>query len=437
MTTHHAFSFEKPFAFDATNDLDAVVLVHALLEAELTALPLNPRLALDERNRLCKFADAQLLERADGGWSVAQTSLNEASRDDATATRLATSTPTSRPTVLISTSGSTGTPKLVCLSRRALEASARANAEHLAMTSADKWLLSLNLAHIGGYSVVTRCLYSGATLVLARSGLGVEEMIDRVCAEKLTLLSLVPTQLQRIVALPHLPDLSSLRAVLVGGASCPSRLLNEARRRGLPALATYGLSESAAQVTTQPLSDLNGHDASIDSGIALGQTELRIVDGVLQLRGPTLFDGYYCPVSPTMMQSEKTADGFFSTGDLGYLTPEGRFVAEGRRQDRIVTGGENVSPLEVENALRLLPEISDVAVVGLDDDDWGQVVAAAVVRSDGRIDCGPEWFDELKTLLRLQLASYKCPKRWCCLTELPRLPSGKLARPSIAKHFAP
>jgi acyl-CoA synthetase (AMP-forming)/AMP-acid ligase II len=138
-----------------------------------------------------------------------------------------------------------------------------------------------------------------------------------------------------------------------------------------------------------------------------------------------------------MMQSEKTADGFFSTGDLGYLTPEGRFVAEGRRQDRIVTGGENVSPLEVENALRLLPEISDVAVVGLDDDDWGQVVAAAVVRSDGRIDCGPEWFDELKTLLRLQLASYKCPKRWCCLTELPRLPSGKLARPSIAKHFAP
>jgi O-succinylbenzoic acid--CoA ligase len=303
------------------------------------------------------------------------------------------------------------------------------------MSSTDRWLLSLNLSHIGGYSIVTRCLYSGATVVLSPAGLGAEALAHWVETERVTLLSLVPTQLQRLLALPKLPPMNQLRAVLVGGAPCPVRLLEEARRRGIPALTTYGLSESAAQVTTQPLTDLSRRETTSDSGVPLGQSELRIVDGVLEIRGPTLFDGYFDPESPNVPKRPLTTDGFFSTGDLGMLAAGGRFVAQGRREDRIVTGGENVSPLEVEQALLNQPEVQDAVVVGLSDPEWGQVVAAAVVRRDNRIDCQPTWFEELKTALRQHLAPYKCPKRWCCLAELPRLASGKLDRPSVAKQF--
>jgi O-succinylbenzoic acid--CoA ligase len=304
------------------------------------------------------------------------------------------------------------------------------------MTPSDRWLLSLNLAHIGGVSILFRCLYSAATVVIPPSGLRTEELAERVSAEGITLLSVVPTQLKRLLELSRLPAMPRLRAILVGGARCPAHLLEQARRRGLPALATYGLSEAASQVTTQPLTDRRSLHSIGDSGLPLPPTEIRIADGVLEVRGPTLFDGYLVPGRPNERTLPLTPDGFFSTGDWGSITPDGRFVALGRHTDRIVTGGENVSPVEVEDALLRLPDVDEAAVVGLSDPEWGQVVASAIVRKGGASkEDSSKWVEGIATKLRQSLAPFKCPKRWCVVRELPRLPSGKLDRRGVLKFF--
>lgn len=430
--------------FVAQNDLDTFVLIHSLMLSGHTALPLHPRLTLPERDHLSRLAGAQWLERSEAGWSVAQTAPDGRARPHA-CTRQGSSTAPSRPQqVLIATSGSEGASKLVSLSRDAIAAAAEANAIHLEMTPADRWLLSLNLAHIGGYSILTRCLHTGAAVVLGPSNLGLEPLCHLVEREQVTLLSLVPTQLQRLLAVKPTAQLSSLRAILVGGAACPTRLFNEARAQGLPVLLTYGLSEGAAQVTTQPLSDLasstenhTSSDATVDCGLPLAGVELRIVEDTLELRGPALFDGYVTNANAHLDRIGLTEDGFFRTGDLGHLTADGRFVPLGRRRDRIVTGGENVSPLELEAQLLLLPEVAAAAVVGIADPEWGQLVAAAVVHREGSPLDEAQWLTLLGTQLRSQLAAYKCPKRWLCLPELPQLPSGKLDRTAVARLFTP
>ena len=425
-----------PYAFDAQNNFETCVLVHALLKAEEKLFPLHPRLTVIERDSLRTLTHARYLYPSDEGWSVAQTDPKERNlTGQVTSARQDPSPTTPQTTLFISTSGSTGTPKIVCLSRRALEASARANAEHLRMSSQDRWLLSLNLAHIGGFSILTRCLFTGAAVVLPPTGLSVEDWVRYVDESQITLLSVVPTQLLRFLELPKLPPLKHLRAILVGGASCPPSLLETARRRGLPTITTYGLSEAASQVTTQPLSEVSNLAPRNDSGIAQGDTVLRIVDGVLELRGKTLFNGYFDPEHPNQPTLPLSSDGFFSTGDFGALTSDGRFKPLGRRTDRIVTGGENVDPVEVENAILKIAEIAEAAVVGLRDPEWGQIVAVAFVRKDGQLECPTHWLEKRKNELRQFLAPYKCPKRWCCVRELPRLPSLKVNRSKVVEFF--
>jgi O-succinylbenzoic acid--CoA ligase len=348
--------------------------------------------------------------------------------------RLSSATP-NRPQVLIATSGSTGPSKLVQLSTTALEIAAQANADHLQMHSTDRWLLSLNPAHIGGYSILMRCLHVGAAVVLDEDARDPRRLSDVIRRHGVTHVSLVPTQLQRWLAEPRFAPSASLRTVLVGGAACPVGLLARARGLGLPALATYGMSEACAQITTQPLTDLAVPEVRADCGCPVGPTELRIVDGTLEIRGPTLFDGYRTQPFPHDCSRPVDDDGWFATQDLGHLTTDGRFVPFGRRQDRIVTGGENVSPAEVEAVLLELPEVAQAVVVGLADPDWGQIVAAAVEREPQTPSDDGTWFERLGTALRGRLAAFKCPKRWKRLDALPRLPSGKLDRLAVIVTF--
>jgi len=305
------------------------------------------------------------------------------------------------------TSGTTGVPRAVPLTRRNFDANARASAERLGASAADRWLGSLPLFHIGGLAMAWRCATSGAALELEPS-FEVERMAGAL-ARGITHASLVPTMLERVLDLmPQGPN--DLRAVLIGGGPMSAATLRRARERGMPVLQTYGLTEACSQVTTERLSDADGTTA----GPAILGVEVRISSpdaegiGEIEVHGPT--------VSPS-------CGPWLATKDLGRLDARGRLTVFARRTDLIVTGGENVYPAEVEAVLREHPAVRDVAVGAVASPEWGQIVVAALV---GEVN-----ETELLAWARERLAGFKLPRRVVRVPELPRNATGKIDRQAL------
>jgi O-succinylbenzoic acid--CoA ligase len=317
------------------------------------------------------------------------------------------------------TSGTSGCPKGVRLSRRAFAASARGSAAHLGWRDDDRWLLNLPLAHIGGFSILTRTRLGRRAVVLPPpGGFDPRAFVEHLERQAVTLASLVPTMLARVLDLGLAPP-PSLRALLLGGAPAPAAVLEDARRLGWPALTTYGLTEACSQVTVQPVG--RPPDSGEGAGAPLpGVAEVRVLDGRIRVRGPILASGYLPGDGPLLDGDELV------TGDLGRLEGDRLFV-EGRASDLILSGGENVSPVRVEEALRALPEIEDAVVYGLPDPEWGEVVAASVVLAPGA-GPGPATPDALLPRLRARLASFERPRRVRVVPALPVSANGKIDR---------
>lgn len=317
--------------------------------------------------------------------------------------------------VVIFTSGSTGAAKGVVLSARAFAASAAAHAANLPWRSDDRWLCCLSLAHIGGLSIVTRCAAAGRDAVLAAEApFDPEKLAATIAAERITLLSVVPAMLARLVdELPEWRAPAHLRAVLVGGARAGQALIARARERGVPVLTTYGMTETCSQIYT--------------GGKLLPGVELRTVDGRLQLRGPMLAEGY---IDEDGFRPLTGADGWYDTGDLGHLDDRGALHVLGRADDCIISGGANVAPAEVERALETCPDVRAACVFGVPDPVWGQLVAAAIVPATAADDTTHE---RLAAFVRDHLASYKRPRRICLVDALPRGLSGKIDRGRAAQ----
>ena len=329
-----------------------------------------------------------------------------------------------RPLAVVFTSGTTGAPKGVVLSRAAVVASAEASAARLGWEEGDRWWLSLAPAHVGGLSIVTRCLAARRTVVLAPE-LDPPAQLELVRQQRVTLLSLVAAQLRRLLDAHGGKAPESVRAVLVGGGPCPLPLLAEAWRRGWPVLPTYGLTEACSQVATAP------PGWRPQDGLALPPlpgVQVRVVAGEVQVRGPTVCSGLVpAPAHP----SPFTPDGWLRTGDLGWVDAAGRVEVRGRRDTVIVTGGEKVAPEEVEAALLAVPGVREALVFGIEDPVWGSLVAAAVVPVAGA-SLEPA---ALQEGVRGLLAPYKLPRRLAVVPELPRLPTGKPDRAGAAARL--
>jgi O-succinylbenzoic acid--CoA ligase len=227
--------------------------------------------------------------------------------------------------------------------------------------------------------------------------------------------SLVATTLIRLLEVrDRFPE--TVRGVLVGGGPAPAALLARARAAGLPALHTYGLTEAASQVTAERLGDADGATA----GWPLPGVEVRVSQGAIEVRGPTMMLGYL---------GEPPLSGWFQTGDLGELDHRGRLVVHARRSDLIVSGGENVYPAEVEAALLSHPHVSDCAVLPWPDEKLGQVGCAAVVLRR------PVAVDDLREHCRARLAGFKVPRRFTIVDELPRNAAGKTNRPALLRSL--
>jgi O-succinylbenzoic acid--CoA ligase len=390
-------------ALIATPTTETLIVLYALMERGITAVLLHPRLTPAERSSLVDdvsptiFIEDPVAELRE----VRNVSPRPFPRTFDDEHELA----------VLFTSGTTGRPKCVALSRRAFLAAARASANNLGWQSDDRWLLCMPAAHVGGLSIVVRCLVARRTVVLEPK-FEPDAIAEVLVRERVTIASFVPTMLARLLeARPGHRAPASLRALLLGGASAPAKLIVTAAECALPVITTYGMTETCSQVTTQ----CYGTPPALEqgSGMPLDGVEVRVVDDSIEVRGQTMMTGYLGEAA-----SPFTSDGWFQTGDLGALDGAGRLHVLGRGTDRLVTGGENVDPLEVERAIERLPGVRAACVFGVPDETWGEIVCAAIV-SDGDFELTP---------LVNNLAPHKRPRRVAFVDALAFTSSGKLDR---------
>ena len=280
--------------------------------------------------------------------------------------------PLGRPATIIFTSGSTGVPKAALHTFGNHYHSALGSNANIALMPGDRWLHSLPLYHVGGLSILFRCLLAGATVALPQQGTPPGEAIAGFGA---THVSLVSTQLLRL--LREDANRGGLEAVLMGGGPIPASLVDEAVARGLPVHTSYGLTEMASQVTTTP------PGASLEelrtAGRVLPHREVAISgSGEILVRGQTLFAGY---VEGERLNRPLDAEGWFHTGDLGELDDNSYLRVRGRMDNLFVSGGENVQPEEIEEALYRLEGIEEAVVVPVPDEEFG-ARPVAFIRTD-------------------------------------------------------
>ncbi|MFO7925406.1 MAG: o-succinylbenzoate--CoA ligase [Halobacteriota archaeon] len=335
------------------------------------------------------------------------------------------------PLVVMFTSGTTGQPKAVVLTLGNVLASATASAFRLGLRSDDCWHDPLPMYHMGGLAPVYRSVLYGTALSMQRE-FDPEATLEALEAADSTAVSLVPTMLERLLDAGAIPD---LRFVLLGGAPCPSELLKRAQRHDVPVAPTYGMTETASQIATARPEVAREAPESV--GHPLMFAELSVVDrlgvpcepgepGELIVTGPMVTPGY--------LDEGTTADRFVNgglrTGDKGYRDEDGRVYVLGRADVTIVTGGENVDPVEVCAVLRAHPEVADCSVVGLDDEQWGERVGALVVPLDDEPS-----IEALDAHCRERLAGYKIPRTIGFATALPRTASGTVDRDAVVDRL--
>ena len=339
---------------------------------------------------------------------------------------------------IVYTSGTSGRPKGAMLTFDNHLWSAAGSALNLGLHSDDRWLACLPLFHVGGLAILLRSVIYGIPVVLhdGFDPVAVNRSIDE---DGVTIVSVVSNMLLRMLeARGNRPYPANLRCVLVGGGPVPQPLLEECARRGVPVAQTYGLTEAASQVATLTPQDALRRLGS--AGRPLPSTELRIEDddgralpagqsGEIVVRGPTVTPGYFN--LPNETQST-LRNGWLHTGDIGYLDSDGYLYVLDRREDLIVSGGENVYPAEVEAVLESHPAVQEAGVIGFPDERWGQRVVATVVPRDGT---GVSE-QELLTFCRSRIAAYKMPTRLRFARELPRNAAGKLLRHALREQWS-
>lgn len=350
--------------------------------------------------------------------------------------------------VLLFTSGTTGEPKAAVLRHRHLVSYIIASVEYLGAAEDEAQLISVPAYHIAGVSSVLSSLYSGRRIVYL-PGFDPEEWVQAVDAERITQAMVVPTMLGRI--LDRVDDrgraLGSLRHLSYGGGRMPVEVIERAMK-ALPEVNfvnAYGLTETSSTIAVLTPDDHRSAMASDDPAVRgrlasvgrpLPSVEVRICDpagrevgpgerGEIWVRGEQVAGEY-------LGMTALSEGGWFRTRDAGWVDGEGFLFLDGRLDDVIVRGGENLSPGQIEEALVSHPAVADAAVVGVPDPEWGEAVAAAVVLEPGR-EVGEE---ELRAWVAERLRSTRAPKLIQFRSEMPYNETGKLLRRVIREELA-
>lgn len=327
--------------------------------------------------------------------------------------------------IMIPTGGSSGQVRFAIHTWDTLMASVKGFRQYFQLQQIHSYCV-LPLYHVSGLMQFLRSFTSGGQLVV--------QPFKQLAAGELPpidparfFLSLVPTQLQRLLHPTQQPclevkRLAQFQTVLLGGAPAWAELLTAARRDRIQLAPTYGMTETASQIATlQPEVFLNGH---LSSGRVLPHARITILDptgaalgknqiGQIAIQAESLTWGYY--------PNGSSDRGPFLVDDLGFVDEQDHLHIVGRNSHKIITGGENVFPIEVESAIRTTQLVQDVCVIGLPDRDWGQAVTAVYVPKATEISA-----ISLQLALRERLSKFKQPKHWIAVETLPRNAQGKI-----------
>lgn len=295
----------------------------------------------------------------------------------------------------IFTSGSSGAPKAVLHRLGNHLASAQGAATLIPLDADSAWLLSLPLFHVGGYAIPFRVFRAGARVVLDDRRSALATRLERL---PITHLSLVPTQLWRLLEAGFDPSTTRLRELLLGGAAIPAPLVARMTALGLPPKVSYGLSEMASQVCT------GAPTRPGEVGKPLPGREVRLVEGEIQVRGETLFAGY---LTPTGVDSARNPSGWFATRDRGEFTNEGALIVHGRMDNVFISGGENIQPEAIEQRLVDHPNVTQALVVPVAHPEWGQRPVAFIDWREA-----PTSNRQLAAWVREALPAYMIPDAW-------------------------
>ncbi|MFB9932163.1 long-chain fatty acid--CoA ligase [Amycolatopsis halotolerans] len=341
--------------------------------------------------------------------------------------------------VLMYTSGTTGRPKGAMLTHGNLEANAiNVLTSGEGLLPSDITLTVAPLFHIGGLALFTLpLLYAGGTVVVAGK-FDPQQTLALIQREQVTVHFMVPAMWAAMTQVPDFDsyDLSRLRYLLCGGAPCPLPVIEFYEGKGLTFVEGFGMTELSPAALVLESAFVRSHAGSV--GRPFLHVEARIVDerdddvptgtvGELVLRGPNVFAGYW---GLPEASAETMRGGWFHSGDLARCDADGFVTLVDRKKDMIISGGENVYPIEVEQVLHRHPGIADVAVIGAPDPQWGETVIAVVVPADDSLDG-----DAVIAYCRERIAAFKCPRRVEVVAELPRNATGKLLKRELRARY--
>ena len=422
------------------NSPNFIISVLSLWMIEAIPVPINLKLSVSEIEEQLKFLDCRfvLIDKSfKEKISLSNVKQIELSvlNEDSEKSEVDFKFDTNRTAVIMFTSGSSGKPKAVELTFSNLIQSAKIGNEYLKQTEEDRWLVSLPFYHIGGFSIIFRALMFSEAIIFPTS-LKIDSIIESIQKQKLTLISLVSSQMKNLLDKNIKPN-PEMRHILLGGGFIDSSIMKEAINNGWNVSKVYGSTETSSFVTILSAYEFKLKSESV--GKPIPPNEIFIYDenknelinnieGEIVVKSPAVMKGYWNDKVTTI---KKLFKGFYFTGDYGYKDSEGYIYVVNRRSDLIVTGGENVNPAELEEMIMKFLKVKEVCVFEIDDIYWGQKIAAAIVsKSDEKFE-----IDELKDFLKDKIASFKIPKEIYFVDEFPKTELGKIKRESLKKLF--
>lgn len=311
--------------------------------------------------------------------------------------------------IMIPTGGSSGEIRFAIHTWDTLSASAMGFCEYFQTDKVNSFC-TLPVHHVSGLMQFVRSLITGGKLfVCPFKKLNLAKLNELDIAD--FFISLVPTQLEKVISTDP-QSLSKFKTVLLGGAPAWKELLDTSRSHEIRVALTYGMTETASQIVAlKPEEFIAGNSSN---GKVLPHAEISLRDRVINIKSKSLYLGYY----PNLLATEER---MLETDDLGYFDDNGYLYILGRNSQKIISGGENIFPAEVEAAIRATNLVKDVCVIGLEDNYWGQVVTAIYIPATEDITG-----DAIASLLHSKIAKFKHPKHWIPVTSIPRNLQGKV-----------